>query len=1034
GSETLVGLYVERSLEMVVGLLGVLKAGGAYVPLDPEYPQERIAHILTDSRAGVLLTQARLQARVPEVAGSIVLLDDRATLDAMDAGNPDWNVATTDPAYIIYTSGSTGLPKGVVVNHRNLVHSTCARRKVYSHPPTKFLLLSSFAFDSSIAGIFWTLCEGGCLMLPTRPVQENLDEVLDKMASEGVSHYLCVPSLHNVFLEEFGSRNMDALRTVIVAGEECPARQVADHFARLPQAELYNEYGPTEATVWASVWQADPNAIPETVPIGRPIENTQIYLLDAYGNPVPVGIGGELTIGGIGLTRGYLNRPDLTAEKFVPDPFSSEPGARLYRTGDLCRYLPDGNIEFLGRVDHQVKIRGFRIELGEIESVLSQHPGVREAVVLAREEGAGDKRLVAYVVGLPGLSLSALREHLREKLPDYMVPTAFVVMEAFPLSPNGKVDRKALPAPEPESRDEAYVAPRTPIEEGLVEIWSEVLGRERVGIHDNFFELGGHSLLATRVISRIRNIFQAELPVRALFEASTIADLAERILAARGEQAPAAPPLIRRSQEGPLPLSFAQQRLWFVHQLDPENPAYNLPCLLQIEGDLSMPALQRAAELLVQRHAVLRTTYVEAEGVPAQIVSPHAEVPLRVVDLSDIEEAQRAQEAQRLAGEELRTPFDLQQGPVLRAVLFRLDPANHLLALTMHHIASDGWSVALILQEIAALYEGCLQGDTEVLPELPVQYTDFAAWQRQWQETDAMQQQLRFWQQQLEGAPRTSNLPQDRPRPKMPSLRGDSMTIEMAPELADGLHTLSRREGATMFMVLLACFNALMYCTLDAEDVAVGTDMAGRNRAELEDLIGFFINHLVLRTDLRGDPDFHELVARVRSMALEAYAHQDMPFDRLVEILQPERDPAYTPLFQVLFVMQNALEPVAQQGSVRMRLASIENCTSKFDLALFFHESEHEGRRRLQGHWVYSTDLFDMSTIRKMAERFETVVAQMVSKPEQHLTELKEALLAADRVRRRAEQERRDAADFSRLQRIKPQPQNIKKTPSEHKP
>ncbi|REG14198.1 phosphopantetheine binding protein, partial [Archangium gephyra] len=639
------------------------------------------------------------------------------------------------------------------------------------------------------------------------------------------------------------------------------------------------------------------------VSIGRPITNTKAYVLDGEMEPVPVGVVGELYVGGEGLAVGYVSRPELTAERFVPSPFGT--GERLYRTGDLVRWQGDGKLEFLGRRDGQVKVRGYRIELGEVEAALSRHPAVGEVVVVAREDAPGDKRLVAYAVAKPGYELEAgeLRGWVKETLPEYMVPSAVVELKALPLTPNGKVDRKALPAPElSEAREEDFTAPSTPVEEKLASIFEEVLGLERVGARGDFFELGGHSLLATQLVSRVRETFGLELPLRDVFEAPTVEALARRVESESGGEAGAqAPPLKRVPRDGALPLSFAQQRLWFLDQLEPGSAFYNVPAVVKLKGELDVGALERSFEELVRRHEALRTTFRVENGEPVQVISEEPRLAFPVEELSGLPEAEREAEAKRRVEEEALRPFDLARGPLLRTKLLKLGEREHVLVLVMHHIVSDGWSMGLLVRELGGLYEAFSRGKPSPLAELPVQYADYAAWQRQWLSGEVLEEQLGYWRKQLEGAPPALELPTDKPRPAVQSFRGGYRGFQWPRELQDAVKALAKKEGATPFMVLLAAFQTVLARYAGQQDVSVGSPIANRTRAETEGLIGFFVNTLVLRSKLDGDTTFRELLGQVREVTLGAYAHQEVPFEKLVEELRPERDLSRGPLFQVMF-------------------------------------------------------------------------------------------------------------------------------------
>jgi amino acid adenylation domain-containing protein len=705
--------------------------------------------------------------------------------------------------------------------------------------------------------------------------------------------------------------------------------------------------------------------------------------------PVGVGVAGELYIGGDGVTRGYLNGQELTAERFVPDAFGGEPGARLYRTGDLARYLADGRIEFIGRRDQQVKIRGFRIEPGEVESALRTHGAVRECVVLAREDEPGNKQLVAYVVAASGSqpSASELRDHLRQRLPEYCIPSAVIVLDELPLTSNGKVNRHALPAPN-DVRDESwsdYVAPRTPAEEMLAGIWAEVLRVERVGVSDNFFDLGGHSLLATQLISRVREAFRIEIPLRQLFDAPALGDFAGAVEEMRGDGGSrAAPPLVRVSREQSLPLSFAQQRLWFLNQLEPRSAFYNVPLALKLSGRLDLHALERTLGEIVRRHEVLRTSFAVADGQPTQVVGPAAPVPLRLVDLSGMEREERARRAQEEIAAEAQQPFDLGRGPLLRALVVKLEDEEHAGVFTLHHIVSDGWSLGVLVREVATLYEAYMAGQESPFEELAVQYADYAYWQRHWLQGEVLERQLNYWKRQLRGAPALLDLPTDRPRPPMQTHHGARRSFALSLDLTNSLKALSRHQGTTLYMTLLAAFQTLLSRYSGQQDISVGSPIANRHRGETETLIGFFVNTLVLRTELSGDPRFTELLARVREVCLGAYSHQDVPFERLIEELQPERSLSHSPLFQVMFALQNAPSEVLELPGLRLNPFSARTLTAKFELTLSLAESP-EG---LVGAVEYNTDLFDDDTIARMMRHFERLLEGIVIEPEQRLSEL----------------------------------------------
>ncbi|MDY7077385.1 MAG: amino acid adenylation domain-containing protein, partial [Chloroflexota bacterium] len=862
GPDALVSICVERSFEMVVGMLGILKAGGAYVPMDPANPPGRLAFMLEDTQVPLLLTQAHLADKLLNLKSPIsnlqvICLDTDWELVARESFEDPVSGATPgDLAYVIYTSGSTGRPKGVLLEHRGFCNQVVGWARHFEvKPRDRVLQFLSFGFDGSIVEFFPTLVSGATLHLIPRQMALSLPDLHQLLQEQEITSLAMTPSA----LAVLPSEDLPSLKTVISGGEKC-TREVAARWAS--DRRFANVYGPTEATVTAAWYDVDePQDEGANIPIGHPFPNVRLYVLDERFSPVPIGLPGELYIGGVGVARGYLNRPELTTERFIPDPFASPAseggwegaGARLYKTGDLVRYLPDGNIEFLGRADFQVKIRGFRVELGEIETVLNRHPMVQTAAVLDREEEPGNPYLAAYIVPEgDNLDLSVLNTYLKEQLPAYMVPVGYVVMDALPLTPSGKINRRALPAPEGRAALEtAYVAPRTPVEEGLVDLWTQVLGVERVGVRDDFFDLGGHSLLATRLVSRVREVFQVEVPLRDIFESPTVVDLAERVEAAlRAASGLETPPIVPVSRDGALPLSFAQQRLWFLDQLAPDNLFYNIPMAVRLKGRLDVTALEQSVNEIVRRHESLRTTFDTVDGKPVQVIAPELTVPLPVVDLTDLPEVEREEKAHQLVIQEVRRPFDLAQGPLLRARLLWLDEENHIALLTMHHIVSDGWSMEILIREIATLYQAFSASKPSPLPELEVQYADFAHWQREWLQGEVLETQLDYWKQQLGGSPPMLELPTDRPRPAVQTSRGATHSFTLPQDLSERVKALSREEGATLFMTLLAAFQALLYRYTGQEDVSVGTPIANRTRGEIEGLIGFFVNPLVLRTDL----------------------------------------------------------------------------------------------------------------------------------------------------------------------------------------
>ncbi|WP_035057026.1 non-ribosomal peptide synthetase [Andreprevotia chitinilytica] len=978
GPDTLVGLCLERSLDLVIGLLAVLKAGGAYLPLDPDYPAERLAYMLADAKPQLVLTQARHRAVLAGQSVELCCLDELAALfDAYSTQRPVLSVLPQQLAYVIYTSGSTGRPKGTLLSHAGLTNLALAQIAAFGvQPNQRVLQFASFNFDAATSEIFMALGAGATLCLAAKT--ELVPGAALQMTLQQLG--IQVATLPPVALPWLDASTLPALTTLIVAGEACPAALV-DTWA--PGRRFFNAYGPTETTVCATIQRCD-EGNGTTPPIGRPIANTRVYLLDDALQPVPVGVAGELYVAGIGLARGYLGRPDLTAERFMPNPYG-EAGERMYRSGDLARYLPDGRIEYLGRIDQQVKLRGFRIELGEIEASLTALPAVRDVVVLAREDEPGDKRLVAYLVANAAgkaIDVFTLREALLQRLPDYMIPAHFVVLDQLPLTSNGKVDRKALPAPE-RNRDEAsFVAPRNATEAQLAAIWAEVLKLDRVGVHDNFFELGGHSLLATQLVSKVRQHFGIELALRTLFAEPTVAALSKHL--AGHQQSVEAPPILPIDRSQPLPLSFAQQRLWFLDQFETGSAVYNMPMALKMTGTLDIAALRHTLNDVVARHEALRTTFITHGNEPTQHIHAKLEIALPVTDLSDLPHGERDAKLGWLAQDEARTPFDLGTGPLIRAGLIRLDATTHVLLLTLHHIVADGWSMGVLLDELTQLYQAQRTQRPAQLRSLPIQYADFAHWQRQWLTGAVLQDQLDYWHQQLTNAPALLTLPTDRPRPTVQSYAGASHVVDLLVANHAALIQLAQQHGCTPFMALTAAFNVLLSRYSGQTDLCIGTPIANRNRAETEGLIGFFVNTLVLRTRIDPEQRFDALLKQVREAVLEADAHQDLPFEQLVEALNPVRDTSYTPLFQVMLVLQNQPAPSLQLPDLSLEFVAIDATAAKFDLTL--NVIEQGERWTLQ--WEYNTDLFDAATIARMAGHFTTLLGQIVAAPERRIADL----------------------------------------------
>jgi amino acid adenylation domain-containing protein len=985
--ETLVSVCLHRSLFMPVAILAVLKAGAGFVPLDPFHPADRLAYILRDSRASVLLTQQALSGKFTDLPVRIICLDrDWGDISRHNRDNPNCGATAENLAYVIYTSGSTGRPKGVMIEHHSPVNLlTALTQAVYVDLPAAPLIVSlnaPLAFDASVQQLVM-LIRGDAVHIIPQEIRTDGESLISYLALHGVDVFDCTPSQLEILLEAgFLGQDGSRPRAVLIAGEAID-EGMWKKLAGSDRPRFYNIYGPTECTVDATYCPVDEMILKPS--IGRPLANYQVYIADPRMRPTPTGASGEVYIGGEGVARGYLNESGLTAERFVPDPFGSGKdnwGRRVYKSGDEGRCLSDGRIEYIGRLDGQVKLRGYRIELGEVESALQQHAAVKQCVVCLREDSPGDKRLVAYVAPSNGtLSSDELREYLQGKLPEYMVPWAFVEISQLPLTSNGKLDRQALPAPEGAGVATVGKGPsqelRTPIEEITAGILADVIRLESVGVDENFFELGGHSLLATQVVSRVREAFNVEVALREIFERPTVRGLAEAVerehRAGRMIEAPPIRPVERRDEMCELPLSYAQQRLWFIQQLEPESAAYNLPYAVKLRGALGLAAVEQSLQQIARRHEALRTRFVSREGQPVQVIDELVETGLPLYDLGGLSPAEREQEAREIAAQEAIRPFDLERGPVWRAGVVRIGAEEHVLLLSLHHVASDGWSMGILVRELTELYQSYREGRSERLAELEAQYADFAVWQRQWLRGEVLEEQMEYWRAHLAGAP-VLKLPTDRPRPATASGRSASAPLSFSAELTRKLRELCRREEVTLFMTLLSALQIVLGRYAGQDDVVVGADVANRNRLETEGLIGFFVNQLVLRTDLSGNPSLREVLRRVRQTTLKAYQYQDVPFEKIVEELVTERRPDRSPLFQVKLVLQNVPRADLRVGGVEFSEFGADYGNAKRDLTLFLTE----GKDGVYGKAEYAIDLFDRSTIDRLLYHLRLVLERMV--------------------------------------------------------
>ena len=1033
GPDCIVGIFMERSLEMVVGILGIHKAGGAYLPLDPSYPRARLAFMLRDAAVTLVITQGCLAKDLPEPAAPVLEMEpDGTSLEGESRMPPGGGALQENLAYVLYTSGSTGAPKGVMISHRALSNFMQWMTRAFPLASSDTVLQRiSPSFDLSVWEFYAPLISGARLFLAAPGGQHDTAYVLDTVRKHSITTLQFVPSQLALLVEDEALSQCTSLKRVFCGGESIPV-ELQDRFFELTSAELINFYGPTETTIAPTTWSCRRGESRKTIPIGSPIANLRGYALDPRLRPVPVGVPGEMHLAGAGLARGFLGDPALTAERFIPDPFSEEPGGRLYRTGDVVRLLAEGAFEFLGRKDHQVKVRGFRIELGEIESILAEHPAVLKVVVVVVEDGGGTvnrcgaatsaasqsgpsqasaPHLVAYLACREGEAPSpeALRDFLAGRLPRFMIPSSFQILASFPLTPNGKIDRRALSSLHPAlpAPRGMRVPPQGEMEEILAGIWSQLLSIEEVSREDDFFERGGHSLLATRMTAKLRSLLGIELPLRALFEAPKLRSLAARL---ERERRSSKPPIARATSAERRRLSYAQSRLWFLHQLD-AGAAYHIANAVRLEGTLDVAALESAFAAIVQRHKALRTRFVEGEEGPEQIVEEAVRVSVAVDDLAHLPPSGRMREAARRAAGLARDPFDLARGPLYRIRLLRLDATDHVLVLVLHHIASDGWSMGVLVRELAAAYADTSRGGAPDLCELPVQYADWAAWQRAWLEGGEMERQLAYWRSELEGL-EPLELPTDRPRRRRPTGAGASLDARLDPDLVERLSCLARSEGATLHMALLAAFAAVLGRWSGQDDFGIGTPVANRTREEAEPLIGFFVNSLVIRARLRGRRlSYRELLGRIRESALGAYANQDVPFERVVEMLQPQRDLSRTPLFQAMLILQNAPLGELDLGDLRLSPFETQTETSTFDLTL----SLSPAGDALEGFLEYSTELFDEATMRRLWDHFVRLLATVADRPE---TDVRAVLLLGEGDRSRAVEEWSGAREVASDRRL----------------
>ena len=987
---SIVAILLDSKVDAITSIIAVLKAGAVFVPFDPLLPELRLETMIKDVTPDLFISEAHLTQRLNGSShGKVLSLDlDQPAVGHVSASPAAEPAAPDDFCYVYFTSGSTGRPKGIAGRLKGIDHFIRWQIETLGiGKDDRVSQLLPLSFDGSLRDIFVPLCAGGTICVPEHnDLVTDAKELVSWLDREAVSVIHCVPTLFRAILnEELQPDQFRALRYVLLAGEALLPADVGrwrEVFG--DRVKLINLYGTSETTMAKFTYEVQPgDEKNRSVPVGKPMPGARALIVDEDGRACPPGVIGEIYIRTPYRSHGYYKQPELTAEVFIANPFSNDPNDIVYRTGDLGRLLDDGNLELLGRKDQQVKIRGVRVELEEINSLVRGFAGVQDVAVIDRKDTSGGNFLCAYIVGDGEFQLDALRAYLQERLPSSMVPSAYVPMEKLPSTMSGKIDRRALPDLKDRPGKGEYVPPRTVTEQMVAEIWANILGLPKISVHDNFFELGGHSLLATQVMIRVRKTMGVELPLRALFDYPTAAEIATYIDSDALQSTGSLPPIIPVSRDRELPLSFAQQRLWFLEQLNPGNPLYHSFHALLINGPLDVRVLELSLNEIIRRHEILHTVFDVIDGRPVQRVEPFTPISLRNMNLSDVPQEERGRALEQLTVDERQRPFDLSCGPLIRALLVVLGEQEHALLLTLPHIVTDGWSIDILYREMSALYEAFASSAPVPLPDLPIQYADFAVWQREHLQGDVLDEQLSYWREQLANISSVLELPSDRPRPETATLRCAKVPFEFEKELTEQLKTLSQREGVTLFMTLLAAFDALLYRYSDQTDIVVGTVIANRNRDETQGLIGFFVNILALRTDLSGNPTFLDLLQRVKQMTFAAYLHQDLPFEQIVEMLQPQRGSNRKPLYQVEFNLQKPLEPFDVCG-LRFTPLDVQAVSSESDLGLVIFESENG----LAGQLVYATDLFDPATIERMVGHFHNLLAEITEAPEQHILEL----------------------------------------------
>jgi amino acid adenylation domain-containing protein len=991
GPGDLVGIHFPSSPELIISMLAVLKTGAAFLPLDTTWPPERLNFMIADSSTRHVLAQHENALEKPGARVRFIHIDSGSIPDAPAGATlgQNGNISPDNTAYIIYTSGSTGRPKGVIVPHRGLVNVSQEQARLFEiGPENRVLQFSSCCFDASIFEIILALTHGAALVMGDRSRMMPGPDLHHFIAANKITTVVLTPSVLAVMPVE----ELPDLKTIMVAGEACSG-DLVNRWAS--GREFFNLYGPTEATIWATAARLDtPTSHPG---IGKPIRNTRILILDENLEKVPPGKPGEICIGGIGVTNGYVNRPEITRDKFIDHPLGNGGCEKLYRTGDLGSWKPDGSIQFHGRIDFQVKIRGHRIELEEIERVIEQHEEVNQCAVKIREMHGGDRRLTAFMTptGKNGPSIEKMNAFCREQLPEFMVPSYFIVIQSMPISPTGKIDRDQLVTADLNLEHNVTDPPRNRTESELLAIYKELLGFDHMGIHDHFFQLGGHSLLATRLINMVHQTFRVELPFQALYENPTASGLGSLIQELPESRNPYhLPPLDASWSDRPAPLSLAQERVWYLHKLNPDIRAYHASALIWFEGDLVAEVLEQSLNAVLRRHEIFRTTFSEQDGHPAQIVHKPQEWRLPFLDLSSSPDTEKHDMLDSFTSRESREPFALDELPLVRWTLVRMSPGRHVLVHVEHHLVHDGWSFAILIRDMIEFYSAFHEGRPPALNELKMHFAEFSARQRLWMNSPGAERQLKFWVERLQDCPREINLPYDFARPSIQTFNGQSIRLDIGPELVSSLVPFSRDENSTLFVTLFTAFVTLLYRYSGQDDICVGTGIANRRWPDSEDLIGMIINNIVLRCDFSGNPTFSRMLERVQKNNLKAYANQDIPFDRVVEAVSPPRDPSRNPLFQVMFGAHDSPMPDLEMSGVRLRInEGLGNQSAKFDLVLIYiprniptgiHDLSCDDAA-ITLIWEYNTDLFRSETIRQMTRYYHELLEQVSRRPDLRL-------------------------------------------------